>query len=262
MGKTCLVKKLQGKDVIKNEISTDGIDFHYLEQGAIKLQIWDFAGQEIFYSTHSFYLSDSAIYLIVWDVNDADSLARAEYWVASLLAFFQSTSHSNDHRRKSKLIVIGTHVEDHHSWEKYKSDLKYLQRGVKYSAAEIDDNFAVDCFTKPQSIDSLRSSLFDYAKYLTDTIPTIYLSIKHTLNEIKQAKKLPICQISELITQFHSLSILSRALSFFHHHGNIILPPRTLTLLSKFARSNQINQQNIIIDQDDDFQIILNFANG
>ena len=262
VGKTCLVKKLQGMDLKKNEISTDGIDFHYLEQGAIKLQIWDFAGQEIFYSTHSFYLSDSAIYLIVWDVNDADSLARAEYWIASLLAFFQSTSHSKYQRRKSKLIVIGTHVADQLSIEKYQFDLKYLKRGVKYSASEIDDDFAIDCFSKPQSIIPLRASLFDHAKNLTDHIPTIYLSIDHTLNEIKQAKELPVCKLSELITPSHPLSILSRALSFFHHYGKIILPPNTRTSLSKFSRSNQ-TQDNMMmmmmmIEEENDFQIILN----
>mgnify|MGYP005841848625 CR=1 FL=1 len=32
----------------------------------LQLQVWDFGGQEIFYATHQFFLSDEAVYILAW----------------------------------------------------------------------------------------------------------------------------------------------------------------------------------------------------
>lgn len=34
----------------------------------IELTMWDFAGQEIYYSTHQFFMSKRSLYLLVWNL--------------------------------------------------------------------------------------------------------------------------------------------------------------------------------------------------
>lgn len=46
----------------------------------IKLLVYDFGGQEVFYPTHQFFLSDRAVYLIVFDLSQSDH-SRSEYWL-------------------------------------------------------------------------------------------------------------------------------------------------------------------------------------
>src|SRR4051794_1505919 len=56
-------------------LSTDGVDIETLScqvnangaQRNIKLNVWDFAGQEIYYTSHQLFLSERAVYLVVWD---------------------------------------------------------------------------------------------------------------------------------------------------------------------------------------------------
>ncbi|TAH21032.1 MAG: hypothetical protein EAZ08_04815 [Cytophagales bacterium] len=74
VGKTSLFKKLQGLGFDKNEIYTHGIQIGKLEKTHLpeaktenlNLNVWDFGGQEIFYATHQFFLSDDAVYILAW----------------------------------------------------------------------------------------------------------------------------------------------------------------------------------------------------
>lgn len=41
----------------------------------VSFSVWDFAGQEVYYSTHQFYLSRRSLYLCVFDLTDPDITA-------------------------------------------------------------------------------------------------------------------------------------------------------------------------------------------
>ena len=57
----------------KRTAATDGIDIHSWKppNSDIVLSIWDFAGQELYYSTHQFFLSKNAVFCLVFDVSKA-----------------------------------------------------------------------------------------------------------------------------------------------------------------------------------------------
>lgn len=76
----------------RTPLSTDGIDINsweipfsdvepelgekYMKENwsnkPISFSVWDFAGQEVYYSTHQFYLSRRSVYLVVFSLNDTD----------------------------------------------------------------------------------------------------------------------------------------------------------------------------------------------
>lgn len=47
----------------------------------IKLNIWDFGGQEILYSTHQFFLTKRSIYLFVWEPRSDTEEENFDYWL-------------------------------------------------------------------------------------------------------------------------------------------------------------------------------------
>jgi len=81
-GKTSLIKRLTGRAFDKSESQTHGIN---IEKGLvkngdqeIKLNLWDFGGQEIMHSTHQFFLSKRSLYVLVLDGRKEED---AEYWL-------------------------------------------------------------------------------------------------------------------------------------------------------------------------------------
>ena len=71
VGKTSLVKRLVDGGFDPEENKTEGIDirkWHVEVDGErIRLNVWDFGGQEIMHATHQFFLTKRSLYLLLWD---------------------------------------------------------------------------------------------------------------------------------------------------------------------------------------------------
>ncbi|MHC4476677.1 MAG: leucine-rich repeat domain-containing protein [Planctomycetota bacterium] len=75
VGKTSLVKRLIEDDYNPDELKTEGIDIRDWgvagwrrkgkEATRIKLNVWDFGGQEIMHATHQFFLTKRSLYILV-----------------------------------------------------------------------------------------------------------------------------------------------------------------------------------------------------
>jgi internalin A len=59
------------------------------EQGAeeLRLNLWDFGGQEVYHSTHAFFLTRRAVYLLVADARANDRQNNLEYWLRMAESF-------------------------------------------------------------------------------------------------------------------------------------------------------------------------------
>ncbi|GAB3890085.1 COR domain-containing protein [Spirosoma agri] len=63
--------------VESNFVYDEDEEIYYKEA---KLNIWDFGGQDIYYSTHEFFLTKRSIYIFVWDARKEEELRGFEYW--------------------------------------------------------------------------------------------------------------------------------------------------------------------------------------
>ncbi len=106
-GKTTLAKKIEDPDyqLDKNEKSTEGIDitkwgFPLDNEREFKVNIWDFGGQEIYHTTHQFFLTKRSLYALVADTRKEDT--DFYYWlnVVELLS------------NNSPLLIIKNEKED------------------------------------------------------------------------------------------------------------------------------------------------------
>jgi small GTP-binding protein len=87
-GKTSLVKQLLGQPFDEHEDTTHGISIQGWEPPCagrqIRVNAWDFGGQEIQHATHQFFLSKRSLYVLVLDGRKDE---RTEYWLRYVEAF-------------------------------------------------------------------------------------------------------------------------------------------------------------------------------
>ena len=86
-GKTTLANKLQDPRyrLRKNEESTEGINIlrwniDHPDGNSLRVNIWDFGGQEIYHSTHQFFLTKRSVYVLVADDRREDT--DFYYWLS------------------------------------------------------------------------------------------------------------------------------------------------------------------------------------
>jgi len=84
-GKTSLSNKIRDNnyELIEDEETTKGIDispFYFDYKGSsFRMNIWDFGGQEIYHSTHQFFLTKRSLYTLVSDTRREDT--DFKYWL-------------------------------------------------------------------------------------------------------------------------------------------------------------------------------------
>jgi small GTP-binding protein len=92
VGKTCLVHRLIAEKFISESQTTEGIEINTWEVRDsdnlhFRINVWDFGGQEIYHSTHQFFLTKRSLYLFLWEARKEENIHNFDYWlsVVSLL---------------------------------------------------------------------------------------------------------------------------------------------------------------------------------
>ena len=104
-----LTRALMAKDFraphSETEAITDGIDISTWtvrsEQVDLQYSVWDFAGQTVYYNTHQFFLSNRALYLLVWNTRLGYEHSGLDFWLSSIAC----------HCPKAPVFIVGTHAD-------------------------------------------------------------------------------------------------------------------------------------------------------
>ena len=106
VGKTSLVKRLLWDEFNLHEEKTEGIEIEEwqvtVDDQKIRLNVWDFGGQEIMHATHQFFLTKRSLYLLVLDARLGDEENRIEYWLKIIKSF------GGD----SPVIIVGNKIDE------------------------------------------------------------------------------------------------------------------------------------------------------
>lgn len=90
VGKTTLLKSLTGRVPKVEEPTTHGVEIareslmlpHPEKEGVeIKINAWDFGGQEVYRVTHQFFFSRRSVYLLVWEPRAGVQQCQVEDWL-------------------------------------------------------------------------------------------------------------------------------------------------------------------------------------
>ena len=109
-GKTCVSRALRGEP-FEHQETTQGVDIEQWEFGhpdhqkarskRITLNVWDFEGQEINHQSHQFFLTQRALYLLVFKGREVFNRARVEYWLDTI----------RSRAPESEVILVATECE-------------------------------------------------------------------------------------------------------------------------------------------------------
>ncbi|PAV12530.1 hypothetical protein ASJ81_05925 [Methanosarcina spelaei] len=94
VGKSCLAYRLINDKFLEYSKITEGINISKWKIPApdsgnseIKLNIWDFGGQEIYHATHQFFLTKRSLYLLLWNARKTKDYDNIYYWLHTIEAF-------------------------------------------------------------------------------------------------------------------------------------------------------------------------------
>eukprot|EP01104_Vermistella_antarctica_P009100 TRINITY_DN2320_c0_g1_i2.p1 TRINITY_DN2320_c0_g1~~TRINITY_DN2320_c0_g1_i2.p1 ORF type:complete len:3638 (+),score=457.03 TRINITY_DN2320_c0_g1_i2:486-11399(+) len=182
---TCLKEKRTGVFSKKKEdtIATDGIDISdWSEQVLtadnkkvdININAWDFAGQEVYYTTHQFFLSNRSIYLVTFSL-DCDDYTRVLYWIQSI--FSKVT--------RPTVLVVGTHLDSKHVTGQLLNEVSnrlgnMIKESTCYRRFNPNSILYVSCKTD-KGIDEMRARILEVAmqqEHMGQEFPRSYLLLE------------------------------------------------------------------------------------
>jgi internalin A len=175
VGKTSLVNQLVHSRFDGSERKTEGIkitewNIRLNKKENVRLNVWDFGGQEIMHSTHQFFFTKRSLYLLVLNGREGGEDADAEYWLKLIESFGD----------ESPVIIVLNKIKDH------PFDLNRLALQQKFPV--IRDFIKTDC-EKGFGIAKLRKTIereTDRLEHLRDAFPASWFSIKDKLSNIKK----------------------------------------------------------------------------
>ncbi|MFM5891194.1 MAG: COR domain-containing protein [Dolichospermum sp.] len=191
VGKTSLVKRLIKNTFDANESKTNGINIENwrleVNQQTIRLNIWDFGGQEIMHATHQFFLTKRSLYLLVINAREDEQQNRLEYWLKIIQSF------GGD----SPIILVGNKIDEH--------PLDIDQPGLRNKYKNIKAIVSISCKTGNGRETLLKIIKQELAKLegINDLLPKSWFRVKTHLEEIKKDYILyheyeAICQNEEI----------------------------------------------------------------
>jgi internalin A len=170
VGKTSLVNRLVNNIFDRDSSQTEGIQItqwpirlNNFEN--VKLNIWDFGGQEIMHATHQFFLTQRSLYILVLNGRQGHEDADTEYWLNLIESF----------GKESPVLIILNRIESH------AFDLN--RRALRQKFPNIVDFINTDCKTG-YGIDTLRQTIereTNRLKHLRDAFPASWFGIKDQL---------------------------------------------------------------------------------
>jgi internalin A len=189
VGKTSLVKSLTNPGYrLEAEHTIEGInikqwDIPQNQLGLTKdfrVNIWDFGGQEIYHSTHQFFLTRRSVYLLVTEARKDDKHEDFYYWL-NLIRLLGD---------QSPVIIVQN-----------KCDQPFRDIPIsEYRGAfnEIVDFRKISCRPEPEykaTMESLRLDIKNLLKndallpHIGSPLPKVWLEIRNQLEELKQSGK-------------------------------------------------------------------------
>jgi internalin A len=131
----------------------------------VRLNIWDFGGQEIMHATHQFFLTQRSLYILVLSGRQGHEDADAEYWLNLIQSF----------GNESPVIIVLNKIKEH--------PFDVNRRGLKQKFPDIKDFIETDC-ENGLGLDKLHLAIeseTDHLKHLRDAFPASWFGIKDQL---------------------------------------------------------------------------------
>src|SRR5919199_1730113 len=184
VGKTSLIERLIHNKYNPNEPQTHGLNIRdwtiTVNTKQVKLNVWDFGGQEIYHATHQFFLTKRSLYLLVCNCRTSEDENRLEYWLKLIESFGDA----------SPVILVGNKCDE--------QPLDLNRKALRDKYPNIKAILETSC-QSGTGIDELRSAIhteISELKEVYDLLPLSWFQVKQRLENLDK----DIISISEYAT--------------------------------------------------------------
>lgn len=178
-------------------------------ESAIKINLWDFGGQEIMHTTHQFFLTKRSLYLLVLDSRLTQEENRTEYWLKIIQSFGDN----------APVLIVGNKIDQH----RLDIDRAGLQKKYPNIVGIIETSAATGV-----GIKNLKSTIVEIINdlpHVRDLLPDKWFTIKKELevlgresNFVTYDKYIDLCSKNQVNDEINQ-----RALIGFLHDLGVVL---------------------------------------
>ncbi|MEG4404164.1 leucine-rich repeat domain-containing protein [Microcoleus sp. MON2_D5] len=193
VGKTSLINRLTDNKYNPNQPQTDGLNITdwqiTVNTKPVKLNVWDFGGQEIYHATHQFFLTKRSLYLLVCNCRTSEDENRLEYWLKLIESFGDA----------SPVILVGNKCDE--------QPLDLNRKALRDKYPNIKAIIETSC-QSGIGIEELRSAIHTEISQLRevyDLLPLSWFQVKQRLENLDK----DIISISEYATICATENILA-----------------------------------------------------
>lgn len=189
VGKTCLSKSLIDKNyILEDNASTEGINIQRWIvpkeeislinsdiQRDFKINIWDFGGQEIYHSTHQFFLTKRSIYLLVTESRKEDSHDDFYYWLNIIQLLGDN----------SPVVLVLNKCDQPTKELPFKEYKESFNNLVAFHKISLKTGFE-------EQLSSFKNDILTFATslpHIGNPLPKVWVDIRLELDELKVAGK-------------------------------------------------------------------------
>lgn len=219
VGKTSILGRILGKNFIENEAKTEGISIsqwsiHHNNSTSrntenVKINLWDFGGQEIMHATHQFFLTKRSLYLLVIDSRLTQEENRVEYWLKIIQSF----------GGESPVLLVGNKIDQ----QPLDIDRTGLQKKYPNIVGILETSAATGA-----GIEELKDAITEQVNnlpHVRDLLPETWFTVKTKLEELgRQSNFITHDQYIELCVDNEvNDEVSQRTLIGFLHDLGIVL---------------------------------------
>jgi internalin A len=199
----------QKADVRRKNGSQTGDQSVQPSDSSIRINVWDFGGQEIMHATHQFFLTKRSLYLLVVDSRLTQEENRIEYWLKIIQSF----------GGESPVLIVGNKTDQH--------PLDIDRTGLRNKYPNVRGVFETSASTGA-GISGLQISIAEQVNalpHVRDLLPETWFTIKtrletlgHDKNYINHEEYLSLCNANEVLDDLSQNTLIG----FLHDLGVIL----------------------------------------
>ncbi|MEL6855418.1 MAG: COR domain-containing protein, partial [Cyanobacteria bacterium J06607_13] len=173
VGKTSIISHLVSGTFNPNECQTDGLKVSEwtieVNTKPVRLNVWDFGGQEIYHATHQFFLTKRSLYILTCNCRTSEEENRIEYWLKLIQSFGGN----------SPVIIVGNKYDE--------QPLDINRKALREKYPNIKAILETSCKTG-HGIETLREKITYEVSQLSDVynlLPLTWFNVKEQLETLK-----------------------------------------------------------------------------
>jgi internalin A len=219
VGKTSIIERILQDAFDLGQAKTDGISINQWmvdehsesenQKSKIRVNLWDFGGQEIMHATHQFFLTKRSLYLLVLDSRLTQEENRVEYWLKIIQSFSDV----------SPVLIVGNKIDQH----PLDIDRTGLQKKYPNIVGILETSAATGA-----GIEELKTAITEQVNnlpHVRDLLPETWFTVKTKLEELgKQSnfithdKYLDLCAENEVSDETSQRTLIG----FLHDLGVVL----------------------------------------